>query len=176
MLSVNKKIMFSFILILSFQSIAVAEPTKKETAKFITEKANDYILGECSGKQGEYKISFKNNFCTLIKEYVVHVDGTGTICKNNKVFNHEIITVNLKDIDPERTTKDSKYGSVEIYVKNDEKKIIFKRINYEGKLIKSIEYSTVIPTHEEKASINTLKLAKALNHLTRLCGGTGELF
>lgn len=179
------------IIILLFHSFIFlysvnAEPNKKETAEFISKKTNmlRYGIHKCDRNSDHSIVTFSDNYCTLTmtrtyynRAYVRTSEYGNISCRDNTIAFKEDIVVNLKEVDPDRITKESR--SVSLIILEDKKKIKDKRYNCKaskGGDKPETHYKNYIYIETYNPSVNRDKLYKALKHQVKLCGGKGELF
>jgi len=174
------------IFILLFPYLLIAEPSKKETAEFISKKTNmlRYGIYKCERNSDHTIITFSGDYCTLTmtrtyynRAYVKTKEYGNIPCSDNTIaFNTDTI-VNLKEVDPDRISKAN--SSVVLNILEDKEKV--KEKTYNCKASKGGDkpqtvYKSYIYIETYNPSINKDKLYKALKHQVKLCGGKGELF
>jgi len=154
------------LLVLSVLSLAIGveqviaeEPTREQTIKFIESKCD--IRFEDSGNRSDYRVqdvTIKDCIITTIEKQP----------KYGKVYTQEIA---LKELDPTRIRishkgKPRHYEAGLIYIK-----VLDDRHLVKGNKSKASELSLWT-----RPGDHTVKAAKAMAHLIKLCGGKGEMF
>jgi len=145
---------------LFFSSFANAEPSMDETWNYIhadnlkvEKEYKEYYESKFKQKTGDnYRLSLNKDSCKLYKH-----EG------------HRTMTFPLIMADPStiKITQSSDGKSFWVYCKNDEKCIQTKYLD--NGAMNSSSYFVI-------TSNKRTKMMKAVSHLIKLCGGTGELF
>ena len=135
------------------------EPTREQTIKFIESKCD--IRFEDSGNRSDYRVQD-----VTIKDCIITT--TEKQPKYGKVYTQEIA---LKELDPTRIEiiqrgEDRGYEAGLIYIK-----VFNDRHLVKGNKSRAFELSLLT-----RPGDHTLKAAKAMAHLIKLCGGKGEMF
>ena len=171
-------VMLAALVSISISSAEAEEgPGKKETANFIDAKTN--LLWDNGRRQW---VEFRDDYCEIRvhgyfkRNEAFYSGGSSSKTETNAAYR----TVKLDKLDPTRVEAFTSFIDVSTLENRKSVQAKFFKSRYPNNSeIKDVQTESeyqlrfdVLPPH----NVNVPKLARALTHLIKLCGGKGELF